>query len=331
MNRLKLFFAIALALFVFSGASAADPLELKQTIKLDGKAGNLDHLAVDVKGERLFVANKPNNTLDVIDLKTGKMVKQIADQGKVSGVAYSEEFDRVYVGNGAGTCNAFDCKEYKLAFSVKLAKADNVNYHAAAKMVYVAHGDSISALDAKTGEVKAKVALPGDAHGFGIDEKANKLYVSLTKPSQVAVIDLAKHEVTDKFPLALAQGNSPLVHDGATGRVFVGCRKEPMVVILDAKTGKELSGVAIPGDIDDLLFDPKTGRLYAICGGGAVAVIEKVGDKYEVVAKVETPKSARTATLSPAGDRLFLGVPVQGGTGGPEVRVFAVRPPTPKP
>ena len=93
--------AAATALFVAPAAIAADPLELKQTIKLDGKAGNPDHLAVGVKGERLFVANKPNSTLDVIDLRTGKRVKQIADQGKASGVAYPEEFDRVYVGNGA--------------------------------------------------------------------------------------------------------------------------------------------------------------------------------------------------------------------------------------
>jgi DNA-binding beta-propeller fold protein YncE len=316
----------AAVLVAASAAAGADPLELKQTIKFPGKTGTLDHLAVDVKGERLFVANKPNNTLDVIDLKSGKLVKQIPDQGKASGVAYCEELNRVYVGNGAGTCNAFDCTDYTLAFSAKLPKADNVNYHSASKLVYVAHGDTISALDAKSGDVKAKIAVPGAAHGFAIDEKANKIYVSLTGPTQVGVIDLTKNEVTDKFPLALAAGNSPLALDAANGRVFVGCRKEPMVVVMDAKTGKELYGVAIPGDIDDLLFDAKSGRLFAICGAGAVAVIEKKSDKYEVAAKVETAKSARTATISPNGDRLFLGVPVQGGMGDPEVRVFAIKP-----
>ena len=210
---------------------------------------------MDAKGERVFVANKPNGTLDVVDLKTGQLVKQIADQGKASGVAYSEELDCVYVGNGAGTCNAFEGKEYKLVFSAQLPKADNVNYHAGAKRVYVAHGSTITALDAKTGEAKATVPLPGDAHGFVIDEKADKLYVDLTKPNQIGVIDLAKHEITDKFPVTLATGNGPVALDAANGRLFVGCRKEPMVIVLDTKTGKELSSVAIPGDIDDLLFD----------------------------------------------------------------------------
>jgi YVTN family beta-propeller protein len=316
----------AAVLLAASTAAGADPLELKQTIKFPGKTGNLDHLAVDVKGERLFVANKPNNSLDVIDLKSGKVIKQIPDQGKASGVAYSEELNRVFVGNGAGTCNAFDCgADYKLAFSAKLAKADNVNYHSGSKIVYVAHGDTISAVDAKSGDVKGKVTVPGSAHGFAIDEKTNKIYVSLTNPNQVGVIDLAKNELTDKFPIALAAGNSPLVFDAARGLLFVGCRKEPMVVVMDAKTGKELGGVAIPGDIDDLAFDAKTGRLFAICGAGAVAVIEKKSEKYDVVAKVETAKSARTATISPAGDRLFLGVPAQGAAGEPEVRVYAIK------
>ena len=70
-------------------AADSEPLVLKATMPSKGVAGKLDHLAVDVKGERLFLANKPNNTLDIFDLKSGKLVKQIADQGKVSGVAYA--------------------------------------------------------------------------------------------------------------------------------------------------------------------------------------------------------------------------------------------------
>src|SRR5262249_37565494 len=38
-------------------------MERVQTIALKGKAGNLDHLAIDQKRQRLFVANKANNTL----------------------------------------------------------------------------------------------------------------------------------------------------------------------------------------------------------------------------------------------------------------------------
>ena len=57
--------------------------------RLKGKAGNLDHLALDAKGQRLFLANKANNTLDIIDLKAGQVLKQIPGQNAVQGVAYA--------------------------------------------------------------------------------------------------------------------------------------------------------------------------------------------------------------------------------------------------
>jgi hypothetical protein len=68
--------ALAAALLLVLGASfatTAEPatLELLQTIPLKGVAGRLDHLAIDGKHARLFVANLSNNSLDIVDLKAG--------------------------------------------------------------------------------------------------------------------------------------------------------------------------------------------------------------------------------------------------------------------
>jgi YVTN family beta-propeller protein len=314
--------ALVGAVLLLGHAPAAEPIKRVQVIPFKGVDGKLDHLAVDADGQRLFVANKPNNSLDVIDLKSGKLVKQIADQGKPSGVVYAADLDMVYVGNGAGTCNAFSGKDYKRVFSTKVVKADNVQYDAASRMVYVAHGKTLTQLDAKSGEVKADIAMPGSIHGFRIDGKAKKAFASITAPNVVAVIDLATGKVVGKFPLTLAEGNSPIAYDAAGGRVFVGCRKKPLVVVLDAKTGKELTSVPIADGIDDLHFDPALGRLYASCGDGALVVIGGKGDKYTEVGRVKTPKSARTCAFSPKTGRLYLGVPKQDGKDGPEVWVY---------
>jgi len=64
-----------LGLVVIAPADEPKTLKLVQTIPLQGKAGRFDHLAIDPKGERLFVANLSNDSLDVIDLKAGKLVK----------------------------------------------------------------------------------------------------------------------------------------------------------------------------------------------------------------------------------------------------------------
>ena len=125
------------------------------------------------------MANLSNKALDVVDLKAGKLVKQVPGQAKVSGVAYAAGLDRVFVGNGAGIFNVFDGKDYKTVFSTTAEKADNVYYHLGTKTVYVAHGETVSALDAKTGEVKARISTGGKTEEFRVDKKANKLFVNL--------------------------------------------------------------------------------------------------------------------------------------------------------
>jgi outer membrane protein assembly factor BamB len=306
-------------------AADAESLVLTQTIRLKGVPGKLDHLAVDDKGQRLFVANKPNNTLDIVDLKAGKLIRQIPDQGKVSGVTYAEDLNMIYVGNGAGFCNAFDGKEYNQVFSVKAPNADNVHYHSGSKLVYVGQDEILSAFDAKTGDLKQSVHLPGAVHGFRIDKKAGKIYAVLTKPNLIAVIDLSNHEIVNQYPLTLSDAGSPIAQDAENGLLFVGCPKQkPMVVAFDIKSGKEVGSVEIPAGVDDVHFDSRRNRLYASCSAGALIVIEKHGDTCDIVARLETPKDSRTCAWK-AG-KLYLGVPKVEGMEGPEVRVYEARP-----
>src|SRR5579863_5545151 len=52
-------------------------LSLVQTTELPGIEGDLDHLAIDTAGQRLFVCAEDNGTLRIIDLKTGKLVRTV--------------------------------------------------------------------------------------------------------------------------------------------------------------------------------------------------------------------------------------------------------------
>src|SRR5262245_56924827 len=122
--------------------ACAEPamMELLETSPLTGAPGRLDPLAIDGKHSRLFVANLSNNSLDIVDLKAGKLIKQIPDQKKIQGIAYAPDLDRIYVGNGtSGECNIFDGKDYKLLKSLPFPGADNVRYLARRHLVYVGH------------------------------------------------------------------------------------------------------------------------------------------------------------------------------------------------
>jgi hypothetical protein len=60
-----------------TSAQEKQALRLVQTIALPGVTGRLDHMGVDLERKRLFVAAVANNTLEVVDLTGGKVIKSL--------------------------------------------------------------------------------------------------------------------------------------------------------------------------------------------------------------------------------------------------------------
>ena len=51
---------------VVSWAQAMQPLRIETSIEMPDVQGRIDHLSIDVKGQRLFVSALGNNTLEVM-------------------------------------------------------------------------------------------------------------------------------------------------------------------------------------------------------------------------------------------------------------------------
>jgi DNA-binding beta-propeller fold protein YncE len=310
-----------------TAADEQQPLKRVDTIQLKGAPGPLDHLLVDAKHARLFVANQSNDTLDIVDLKTNKLVKQISGQKEIHGIAYAPKLDRIFVGNGGGVCNALDSRDYTLLKSVPVKDADNVHFDPRTNHVFVAGEKDMAVIDAKSLELVTTIQLPAPPEGFQIATEQPRLYVNVGPQFQVVAIDTDKNEVAAKHPLKAAKGIETLALDETNKRIFVGFRGEPRIVVLDLDSGKELTSVAIPEGIDDMFFDAKAKRIYASCGSGFVAVVRQIdADHYEVAANVATIKGAKTSYYDAAAARLYLAVPRQEGKEGPEIWVYQANP-----
>jgi hypothetical protein len=317
--------AACLLAFSMGTAQADEPLELVQTIVLKGKAGKLDHVAIDGARQRLFLANKVNNTLDIVDLKAGALFKQIGSQQGVQGIALAADLDKLFAALGeGGFCNVFDAKNYKLLKTRKFTDdADNVRYNPRTATAYVAHAEkSLAAIDAKTLELRADIKLPGAAEGFDLESNRPRLYVCVP-PTQLLAIDTDKNEISATYTLSLGGSDIAVAIDEPNHRLFVACRKPAVLVVMDSESGKEITAVPIDGEVDDCCFDAKRKLIYASCGEGSIAVIkQKSADEYEMVAKVPTAAGAKTCVFDPEADRLYLAVPRQTGKPGPEIRVY---------
>ena len=314
--------------------AAADPppLERVQTIVLKGPTGGLDHLAIDSKRGRLFVANTVNGSLDIVDLKAGKLLRQISGQDRIRGIDYSPEADRVFVGNGTdGVCNIFAGGDYRLVKSVRLGgDADNVRYNPRTRRIYVVHADrELAVIDAGDFTIRSPIPLSKDLGAFRLEAGRPRMYVN-AKEGYVVAIDTDKDKVLDRFPVAPAGTNASVAIDEPNRRLFVGCRQGPALVVMDSDTGKIVASIPIPGDVDDVSFDARRGRIYASCGKGAIAVVEQLEpDRYRALETIPTAVRARTSVLDAETGRLYLAVPRQEDRPdqeNPEIWVYEGRP-----
>lgn len=305
-------------------------VERVQKIALHGPAGKkMDHAIFDSKHQRLLVGNLANDSLDLIDLKTGKLHREVGGQAGIHGVAFASDLDRIFAGLDSGACRFFECGSGKQIKSVKLdGKADNLRYDPHTGKVYVSHTpNSLAVIDGKSGAVVQDLGMPGFVEGFEIEQRRPRLYACVPSLSEVVVLDTRKNEVLRRYPLRLAGENYALAIDEANHRLFVGCRKGPLLVVMDSETGGEISTAPLADGVDDVLFDAKRKRIYASCGSGALVVLrQRSADRYEELDRVRTAKMARTACLVPETGRVYVVVPRQEGSAGPEIWVYQPKP-----
>jgi hypothetical protein len=129
----------------------------------------------------------------------------------------------------------------------------------------------------------------------------------------VAVIDREKGEVINKWGTDLALANFPMALDEANHRLFVGCRLPSRLVVLNTDSGDVVAKIDISRDPDDVFYDNKRHRIYAICGSGKIDIIEQTNPKtYKALTKVDTANGARTGLFVPERDTLFVAVPHRG-------------------
>ena len=317
MKRLILAIVITVAGSCLAVAEAGDAaIQLKQTIALPGVEGRIDHLDVDISGQRLFVCALGNNTVEVIDLNKGERIHTISGLGAPQGVAFVPELNRLLVANDkGGVCNIYDANSFQLIGKVEFGDdADNVRYDSASKRIYVGFGSGgIGVINAVDGKQVGSIKLAAHPEAFELERQGHRIFGNVPTARHVAVIDRDKGKVIATWKTDGAFGNFPMVLDEAHHRLFVGCRIPSKLVVLDTESGKPVTSVGISGDPDDIFYDSKRHRVYVICGAGKIDIIDQIdANTYKGVAKINTADGARSGLFVPERDALFVAVPHRG-------------------
>jgi DNA-binding beta-propeller fold protein YncE len=330
-------------------AQAKLPLKLVQTIPLPNVHERMDHLGVDIKGQRLFAAalGDKQNTVEVIDLKAGKRVFSIPGQSKPQGVFYSEDSKNLFVANGGGgasivtadgTVKIFAGDSFKLLDSIPVGiDADHVNVDPATKYLYVGVGDTKSGalviIDTRTGKKVGEIKTEAGPGGIMIEKSGPRIFVRLRGTPNLGVIDREKREQIATWPVTGTMQSYALALDESHHRLFNTSRNPPLLIVHDSETGKQITQLESVQGIDDVWYDAALKRIYASGGRGPggdafvdgfVAVYQqKDADDYQLIAKVPTRTGACTSIWVAGLNRYYVSAP---GTEKQEAAILVFEP-----
>jgi DNA-binding beta-propeller fold protein YncE len=300
----------------------------EKTIPLPGVEGRIDHLAMDVKGQRLLLSALGTDEVEVVDIAAGKIVHKIPGMHEPQGTSYVPASNKIYVANGKdGKLRIYDAVSYKASGEVEFGDdADNVRYDAAHKWVWVGYADGgLSAVDIATGRRVKDIYIDGHPESFQLEKNGTRIFANVPDAREIEVIDRMQGRILAKWPMTELTKNFPMALDEANHRVIVVCRKPAKLVVIDMDSGKVLSQIDCPGDSDDIFYDAARKRIYVAGGEGFLeAFAQKSADTYQSMGKIPTAEGARTALFVPDLNRIYLAVPKKGSTPQAEVRVYSV-------
>jgi YVTN family beta-propeller protein len=308
---------VALALATFAAlmtcqgwAAGQTPMLLERKIPLGDVRGRIDHLTVDARRNRLFVAELENDTVAVVDLNSEKVIHTIAGLRGPQGLGYVPSTDTLFIANGGdGSVRLFTGDSFSEIDRINLGEkedADNVRVDVNTNRVFVGYGNgALAVVDPSTRKKIGDIALKAHPESFQLDRDTHRAFVNDPANRSIAVIDLAAGKQTASWPVGY-DGNFPMALNVDAGHVVVAFRNPAKLGVFSMQDGTSIVSADLCGDADDMFVDAKRRRVYVSCGDGFLDVFDAREGAYDRIAHTPTVAGARTSLFVGELDRLFL-------------------------
>lgn len=308
MKKHTLAVAILFLLSAYSLPAQKTPeYKIVNKFHVDGDAG-WDLLAKEEGTDRLFISH--GTMVQVLDVKTGKVIGAIPDTKGVHGIALAPDLNKGFTSNGKDTSvTVFDLKTLSIITKLKVTgiNPDVIMYDEFTHRIFCfnARSNNATVFDAKTNAVVETISFEGNPE-LAVSDGNGKIYVNLEDASKVVVVNANTLKVEKSWSIAPGEEPSGIALDNKTHRLFSVCGNKLMIVS-DVESGKVTANLPIGDRVDGAAFDPETKRAYSSNGDGTLTVVQEINaDKFVVLENFETQKGARTLALDAKTHHLYL-------------------------
>ena len=327
MMQLYLLVSLSLGVVMVGSAGAAEspPLVVESRITLGEVHGRIDHLGVDLKRQRLYVAELGNDSVGVVDLKAGRVTQTLRGLKEPQGIGFEPMTDSLYVANAQdGSVRIFKGDDLAPLGSLDLGgDADNVRIDGATHRVWVGYGSgALAVIDPNSRRKVADIPLKAHPESFRLALAGSEIYVNVPDAGEIAVVDRNVGKQVATWKINDLRSNYPLALD-ESGHVLAVFRHPARLAVFRSADGQRLQALETCGDSDDLFVDAKRHRVYVTCGEGVIDVFSSDVGGYHHTGRLATASGARTSLFVPELDRLYLAVRAVSST---PAAIWVVRP-----
>jgi uncharacterized repeat protein (TIGR01451 family) len=170
-------------------------------------------------------------------------------------------------------------------------------------LLYVGVGEYVWAVDAKTGQPVAQIAVDAAPRGLAVDATNNRIYAALCQADALAVIDGAKNTLYEVIP-GIPEPSGVAVGSDC---VYVTATGSDELFVLDRQNCAIMKRIAVGDAPYALVLDPDRQRIYVgNAGSDTISIIDEQNSTQVNVVKLGGLGHPHGLALDPIRARLYV-------------------------
>lgn len=321
--------SIAALAVIAAPLARCSELPLRQVgadIPLPGNANRFDYASIDPQRRLLFLAHLGSGMVTTFDLRTNRVVANVADVPSVHGVLAVPELGEVFA--SATGRNRLDVISEQTFRAIAHAPAgtypDGMAYAPDVRELFISDeaGRTETVVDTRTNRRIATISLGGEAGNSQYDPITHEIFVDVQTRDEIAAIDPHTNKLVARYPLpGNCRDDHSLLIDAPTRMAFVACDGNAKLLLVDMTDMHVLSVHDVGRDPDVLAFDSGLRRLYVASESGVVAVFELEAKNLRPLGLKLLAREAHSVAVDPATHLVYF--PLQNIQGRGVLRVMA--------
>lgn len=298
-------------------------LRLVREIPLPGPANRFDYQSVDPTTGRIYMNHMNAGRTIVFDANSGKVITEIMDLPRATGVWAVPTHHQVYVSAaGAHEVAIIDDRTLKVVSRVGgIQFPDGIAYAPEADKVFVSDesGSADVVIDPRTGKKRSTIELGGEAGNTHYDSVSHCVLVAVQTRNQLVAIDPVSERIVQRYDLPGSDNPHGFTLDEPGRLAFITSEGNGLLQVVDLRAMKVLQALKVPDDPDVLAWDPSVRRLYVASESGALSAFWLDGQTLRPIGEVRA-SHAHTVSVDPRTHFIYL--PLENINGRPVLRIF---------